>query len=185
MRWISGAMRTMAFGFFSTGVGGAPGRPPLVLLNRRVHVTVEDQALALATAGQRAEHVGSVGHQRDLPRGESLAREPVVDVLAHRPLGTGGAVDVRQVEGHLHQLVDVDLVQHALGTCADVHARDSLSVRTAKRGSGALLWSIRWISARRLVTAPTGHVLRSMSARSFPGRPKTRIRPPSSIASSS
>src|SRR5206468_1975763 len=121
--------------------------------NRRVHVTVEDQALALATAGQRAEHVRSVGHQRDLARGESLAREPVVDVLAHRPLGTGGAVDVRQVEGHLHQLVDVDLVQHALGTCADVHARDSLSVRTAKRGSGALLWSIRWISARRLATA--------------------------------
>src|SRR5262249_28183909 len=80
-------------------IGRAAGRPPLVLVDGGVHVAVEDEAPAVAGAGQDAEQVRAVGHEGDLAGREALAAQPLVDVVGHRPLLSGGAVDVGEVEG--------------------------------------------------------------------------------------
>src|SRR5207237_1598136 len=53
------------------GIGGPTGRPPLVLVDRRVHVAVEDEALAAAGAGQGADHVRTVRPDGDLAGGKA------------------------------------------------------------------------------------------------------------------
>jgi hypothetical protein len=117
-------------------VGRAPRRPPLVPMDGRVHVAVEDEALAVTGARERADHVRAIGQERDLLRREALAGEPVVHVRADRSLAPRWAVDVSEVESDLDQLVDVDTVEDSLRERVCRHREGSCGRPSS--GSGSL-----------------------------------------------
>src|SRR5262249_23698110 len=76
--------------------------------HRRVHVAVEDHAVATAGAVQRPEDVVAIAEQADFSSGEALALHPVEDVVRDLALITVRAVDVANLEGEPGYLVAVD-----------------------------------------------------------------------------
>jgi hypothetical protein len=100
-------------------IGGAPRHPPLVFVKRGVHVAVETKTAALVRARKGRNHVRPIGVKGKLGGLETLPAKPIVNVIRHRALAAGRAVDVSEIERDLEELLNIDLIEHLLRV--DVH----------------------------------------------------------------
>jgi hypothetical protein len=77
------------------GIANAPAVGPAAA---RIHVAVEDEAIAIAPARQGAEYVESIRKHSDLARNEALALHPGKNEFADFPFAPSRALDVAQVK---------------------------------------------------------------------------------------
>src|ERR1700733_262400 len=95
-------------------VAGVSRRPPLLVVDGGIHVTVETEAAAVAGAWKRRQYVGAIRIQTDLPRIEALAVKPVLHIVGDRSLASGRAIDIAEVERDLDEFVPINPGEDAL-----------------------------------------------------------------------
>jgi hypothetical protein len=100
----------------------------------RPDAPVEDQAVAVAFARQRAQHIEALRHHADLAWLETLTLHPVEDVFADLGLPTGRAFDLTQCQCEIDKFVKT--------ACLPVAPYDAISTCFRLAENGVITMSV-------------------------------------------
>jgi len=91
-------------------------------------MAVEAEAAPIARARECRQNIGTVRIQSHLPRIEAFPDKPVLHVVGDRTFFAGWTVNIGEVECHLYQFVDIDLIHDFFR----IHAYDRSPRSTSK-----------------------------------------------------